>query len=138
MQTPSGRGSRHYIGVSGQRHAPTALYPRRKDHRYPLNRRFPLPGIELRSCSPQSDTILTELSRLVDARKFCTERFGCFLPSALWADPSAVVHTVTDNSNPPRPLPVFDPITIPASGFVSGFFDCRRICNLAASAVSVL
>jgi hypothetical protein len=72
--------------------------------------------------SPQSDTILTELSRLVDALKFCTERFGCFLPSALWADPSAVVHTVTDNSNPPRSLPVFDPIAIPASGFVQVFW----------------
>jgi hypothetical protein len=28
------------MGVSGQRHAPAALYPRRKDPRYPLNRRL--------------------------------------------------------------------------------------------------
>jgi hypothetical protein len=26
------------MGVSGQRHAPAALYPRRKDPRYPLDR----------------------------------------------------------------------------------------------------
>jgi hypothetical protein len=28
------------VGVSGQRHAPAALYPRRKDPRYPLDRRL--------------------------------------------------------------------------------------------------
>jgi hypothetical protein len=28
------------MGVSGQRHAPAALYPRRKDPRYPLDRRL--------------------------------------------------------------------------------------------------
>jgi hypothetical protein len=28
------------MGVSGQRHAPAALYPRGKDPRYPLNRRL--------------------------------------------------------------------------------------------------
>jgi hypothetical protein len=27
-------------GVSGQRHAPAALYPREKDPRYPLDRRL--------------------------------------------------------------------------------------------------
>jgi hypothetical protein len=27
-------------GMSGQRYTPAALYPRRKDHRYPLDRRF--------------------------------------------------------------------------------------------------
>jgi hypothetical protein len=54
------------MGVSGQRHAPAALYPRGKDPRYPLYRRLggpqsrsghrgyrknplPLPGIEPRS-----------------------------------------------------------------------------------------
>jgi hypothetical protein len=31
---------RHYMGVSGQRHSPTALYPRGKDPRYPLYRRL--------------------------------------------------------------------------------------------------
>jgi hypothetical protein len=30
----------HYMGVSGQRHAPAALYPRGKDPRYPLDRRL--------------------------------------------------------------------------------------------------
>jgi hypothetical protein len=56
----------HYMGVSGQRHALTALYPWGKDTRYPLYRRLggpqsrsghrgyrknplPLPGIEHRS-----------------------------------------------------------------------------------------
>jgi hypothetical protein len=29
---------RHQMGVSGQRHAPAALYPRGKDSRYPLDR----------------------------------------------------------------------------------------------------
>jgi hypothetical protein len=33
-------GPRQYIGVSGQRHAPAALYPRGKDPRYPLYRRL--------------------------------------------------------------------------------------------------
>jgi hypothetical protein len=31
---------RHYMGVSGQRHAPAAHYPRGMDPRYPLNRRL--------------------------------------------------------------------------------------------------
>jgi hypothetical protein len=31
---------RHYMGVSGQRHAPAALYPRGKDPWYPLDRRL--------------------------------------------------------------------------------------------------
>jgi hypothetical protein len=31
---------RHYMGVSGQHHAPAALYPGRKDLRYPLYRRL--------------------------------------------------------------------------------------------------
>jgi hypothetical protein len=31
---------RHCMGVSGQRHAPAALYPRAKDPRYPLYRRL--------------------------------------------------------------------------------------------------
>jgi hypothetical protein len=65
------------MGVSGQRHAPAALYPWGKNPRYPLNRRLggpqsrsgrrgqkknlPLSGIEprtsiARSSSPQSDT----------------------------------------------------------------------------------
>jgi hypothetical protein len=68
-------------GVNGQRHAPAALYPREKDHRYPLDRRlggpqclsghrvyrknpFPLPGIEPGSPgrpARSQDTILTEL-----------------------------------------------------------------------------
>jgi hypothetical protein len=68
--------------VSGQRHAPAALYLRGKDPRYPLDRRLgglhsrsgrrgwkknplPLSGIEPRSSSPWLDTILTELPRLV-------------------------------------------------------------------------
>jgi hypothetical protein len=38
---------RHYMGVSGQRHAPAALYPRGKEPRYPLDRR--LGGPESRS-----------------------------------------------------------------------------------------
>jgi hypothetical protein len=31
---------RHEMGVSGQRHAPAAIYPRVKDPRYPLDRRL--------------------------------------------------------------------------------------------------
>jgi hypothetical protein len=31
---------RHWMGVSAQRHAPAALYPRGKDPRYPLYRRL--------------------------------------------------------------------------------------------------
>jgi hypothetical protein len=38
---------RHYMGVSSQRHAPAALYPRGKDSRYPLDRR--LGGTQSRS-----------------------------------------------------------------------------------------
>jgi hypothetical protein len=46
MQALRGRGGiapthsrpRHYMGVSGQRHDPAALYPRGKDPRYPLDR----------------------------------------------------------------------------------------------------
>jgi hypothetical protein len=70
------------MGVSGQHHAPAALYPRGKDPRYPVDKRLggpqsrsgrrgqkknplPLLGIEPRSTSPQSDTILTELPRLL-------------------------------------------------------------------------
>jgi hypothetical protein len=30
----------HLMGVSGQRHAPVALYPLGKDPRYPLDRRL--------------------------------------------------------------------------------------------------
>jgi hypothetical protein len=69
-------------GVGGQRHAPAALYPRRKDSRYPLYRRLggpqsrsghrgyrknplPLPVIKSQSSSLQSDTILTELPQLL-------------------------------------------------------------------------
>jgi hypothetical protein len=68
--------------VSGQRHAPAALYPRGKDPRYPLDRRLggpqsrserrgqkknslPLSRIEPWSFSPWSDTILTELPLLI-------------------------------------------------------------------------
>jgi hypothetical protein len=33
------------MGVSGQRHAPATLYPRGKDHRYPVpGTRYPVPG----------------------------------------------------------------------------------------------
>jgi hypothetical protein len=69
--------------VSGQRHAPAAFYPRegipsthwtggrlagpqswsgRRDSR---NNSLPLPGIESRSYSLESDTILTELPQLL-------------------------------------------------------------------------
>jgi hypothetical protein len=37
---PTHSRPRHYMGVSGQRHTPAALYPRGKDPRYPLNRRL--------------------------------------------------------------------------------------------------
>jgi hypothetical protein len=37
---PTHSWPRHYIGVSGQHHAPAALYPRGKDPRYPLDRRL--------------------------------------------------------------------------------------------------
>jgi hypothetical protein len=48
MEAHGGRGGiapthtkpRHQMGVSGQRHAPAALYPRRKDPQYPLDRRL--------------------------------------------------------------------------------------------------
>jgi hypothetical protein len=48
MEALGGRGGiapthsrpRHLMGVSGQHHAPAALYPRGKDHRYPLYRRL--------------------------------------------------------------------------------------------------
>jgi hypothetical protein len=48
MEALGGRGGiapthsrpRHKMGVSGQRHAPAALYPRRKDPRYPLYRKL--------------------------------------------------------------------------------------------------
>jgi hypothetical protein len=48
MKALGGRGGiapthsrpRHWMGVSGQRHAPAALYPRGKDPRYPLYRRL--------------------------------------------------------------------------------------------------
>jgi hypothetical protein len=48
MKAPGGRGGkapthsqpRHRMGVSGQRHALAALYPREKDPRYPLDRRL--------------------------------------------------------------------------------------------------
>jgi hypothetical protein len=73
-------------GVSGQRQAPAALYPRRKDPWYTLDRRMggpqswsghrgqrknllPLPGIEpdiSRSSSLSSDTTLTELPQLLN------------------------------------------------------------------------
>jgi hypothetical protein len=73
MEALGGRGGiapthsrpRQWMGVSGQRHAPAAFYPRGKDSRYPLDRRLgglqsrsghrqrknplPLPGIEPRS-----------------------------------------------------------------------------------------
>jgi hypothetical protein len=69
------------MGVSGQRHVPAALYPRRKDPLYPLDRRLDGPqsrsghrGLRknpfasageqtsiVRSSSPWPDTILTEL-----------------------------------------------------------------------------
>jgi hypothetical protein len=62
---PTRSRSRHYMGVSGQRHVPAALYPRGNDPRYPLYRRLgelqswsgyrglrkkllPLPGIDPR------------------------------------------------------------------------------------------
>jgi hypothetical protein len=38
--TPTHFLLRHYMGVSGQRHAPAALYPRGKDSLYPLYRRL--------------------------------------------------------------------------------------------------
>jgi hypothetical protein len=39
------------MGVSGQRHAPAALYPWGKDPRYPLDRRLGGPqGLEEKSC----------------------------------------------------------------------------------------
>jgi hypothetical protein len=37
---PAHSWSRHKMGVSGQRHAPAALYARGKDPRYPLNRKL--------------------------------------------------------------------------------------------------
>jgi hypothetical protein len=37
---PTHSRPRHQMGVSGQRHAPAALYPREKDHRYTLYRRL--------------------------------------------------------------------------------------------------
>jgi hypothetical protein len=37
---PTHSGPRHYMGVSGQRHASAALYLRGKDPRYPLYRRL--------------------------------------------------------------------------------------------------
>jgi hypothetical protein len=75
MKVLGGRGGiahsrpRHYMGVSGQRYSPAALYPRGKDARYALDRRLggpqsrsghrgyrknplPLPGIEPRSPGP--------------------------------------------------------------------------------------
>jgi hypothetical protein len=71
------------MGVSGQRHAPAALYPRWKDPRYPMYRRLGGPQSRsghrgyrknpfssagyrtsiTRSSSPQPDSILTELTR---------------------------------------------------------------------------
>jgi hypothetical protein len=72
------------MGLSGQRHAPAALYPRRKDPRYLLYRRLggpqnrsghrglrknplPLPEIEPRSPGrpARKDSILPELTRLL-------------------------------------------------------------------------
>jgi hypothetical protein len=70
------------MGVSSQRHALAALYPQGKDPQYPLDRRLggpqsrsghrgykknplPLLGIKPRSSSPQSDTIMIELPRLL-------------------------------------------------------------------------
>jgi hypothetical protein len=37
---PTHSRPRHYMGVSGMRHAPTALYPGGKDPQYPLYRRL--------------------------------------------------------------------------------------------------
>jgi hypothetical protein len=37
---PTHSRPRHYMGVSGQRDAPAALYPQGKDRRYPLYRRL--------------------------------------------------------------------------------------------------
>jgi hypothetical protein len=73
------------MGVSGQHHAPVALYPRGKDPRYPLYRRLGGPqsrsghrgyrknlcpcrgsNPDHRSSSPYSDTILPELPRLLN------------------------------------------------------------------------
>jgi hypothetical protein len=46
------------MGVSGQRHAPAALYPRGKDPRYPLDRRLggsQTQGLEEKSSVPVGD-----------------------------------------------------------------------------------
>jgi hypothetical protein len=50
------------MGVSGQRHAPAALYPRGKNPRYPLDRRLGGPpelvwtqGLEEKSSAPVGD-----------------------------------------------------------------------------------
>jgi hypothetical protein len=37
---PTHSRRRHYMGVSGERQAPAAVYPRGKDPRYPLYRRL--------------------------------------------------------------------------------------------------
>jgi hypothetical protein len=37
---PTHSRPRHWMWVSGERYAPDALYPRGKDHRYPLDRRL--------------------------------------------------------------------------------------------------
>jgi hypothetical protein len=55
MEALGGRGDiapthsrpRHQMGVSGQRHAPAALYPGGKDPRYPLDRRLAGPQSRL-------------------------------------------------------------------------------------------
>jgi hypothetical protein len=50
------------MGVSGQRHAPAALYPRGKNPRYPLDKRLGWPqepvwtqGLEEKSSAPAGD-----------------------------------------------------------------------------------
>jgi hypothetical protein len=61
------------MGVSGQRHAPAALYPRGKNLRYPLDRWAPEPvwtqGLEEKSSAPVGDR--TSIARWDDYNPSC-------------------------------------------------------------------
>jgi hypothetical protein len=65
---PTHSQPRHYMGVSGQRHAPAALYPWGKDPRYPLYTRLGGPQSRssfnlLRSNQVKSPLLLGRCSR---------------------------------------------------------------------------
>jgi hypothetical protein len=127
--------------VSGQHHAPAALYPRGKSPRYPLYRRLggpqtrsgrrgyrknPLPlwGIEPRPSSQQSDTALTELleNLVLDLKMLHTPEPLSLMTRLRVGRPGSILGRAAFVSSPQRP----HLFSLPSGGYRDGFLGDKK------------